>query len=184
MTGTAVFEFLGCKLKPFELVCKSYGAKEGEIVTYELGTTLIDHGQKGLSGKEPAAKEVWEQTEAKGTHTDPVFGPGPWLASFECGGIPFAVTGSASGVFESAYVNAKLKKGKGGKETGKGWKFGKPSFKIDFTEKGGEQDLITTFVNPLNENKVESGPSIQEGTSENVLATVAKGFEIGGAEGE
>ena len=54
------FTFMGCKLKPFELVCTSYGAKEGEIVTNELASQLIDHGEKGLSGKEPAEGEVWE----------------------------------------------------------------------------------------------------------------------------
>ncbi len=139
---------------------------------------MIDNGEKGLSGKEPAAGEVWEQETAAGLHTDPVFGPGPFLADFECGGIPFAVTGSVSGVVEAAYINAKLKKGKGGKETGKGWKFGKPTFKENFTETGGEQDLQTTFVNPLNENKVETGASIQEGTNEIILPTVAKGFEV------
>jgi hypothetical protein len=181
---TDVFVFIGCKLKPFELVCKSYGAKEGEIITNTLASTLIDNGEKGLSGKEPVAGEVWEQETNAGINTDPVFGPGPWLASFECGGIPFAVSGSVSGVVEAAYVNAKLKKGKGGKETGKGWKFGKPTFKIAFTEAGGEQDLQTTFVNPLKENKVETGASIQEGTNEIILPTVPKGFEVGGQPGE
>ncbi len=179
-----VFVFIGCKLKPFELVCKSYGAKEGEIVTNSLASTLIDNGEKGLSGKEPAKGEVWQQETAAGTTTDPVFGPGPWLVNFECGGIPFAVSGSMSGVVEHAYINAKLKKGKGGKETGKGWKFGKPTFKVAFTEAGGEQDLQTTFVNPLKENKVETGASAQEGTNEIILAALPKGFEVGGAEGE
>ncbi len=175
---TDVFVFLGCKLKPFELVCKSYGAKEGEIVTNELASLLIDNGEKGLSGKEPAAGEVWMQETAKGVHTDPVFGPGPFLADFECGGIPFAVTGSVSGVVEKAYVEAKLKKGKSGKETGKGWKFGKPTIKVDFTEMGGEQDLQTTFVNPLNEDKVETGASIQEGTNEIIIEALPKGLEL------
>ncbi len=178
VNGKGTDVFIGCKLKPFELVCKSYGAKEGEIVTYELATAFIDHGEKGLSGKEPAVGEVWEQNTNDGTHTDPVFGPGPFLASFECGGIPFAVTGSVSGVVEKAYVEAKLKKGKDGKETGKGWKFGKPTIKVAYTEAGGEQDLTTTFVNPLNENKVESGPSIQEGVAEVIIDPLEKGLEL------
>jgi len=172
--GTATDTFFGCKLKPFELACKSYGAAEGEIVTYELATVMIDHGEKGLSGKEPAEGEVWQQNTNKGTHTDPVFGPGPWLASFECGGIPFAVTGSVSGVVEKAYVEAKLKAGKAGKKG----KPGKPTLKIAFTEKGGEQDLLTTFVNPTKEDKVETGPSIQEGTLEGIISPLPKGLEL------
>jgi hypothetical protein len=175
---TDVFKFFGCKLKPFELVCKSYGAAEGEIVTNTLASLMIDNGEKGLSGKEPAAGEVWMQETAAGTHTDPVFGPGNWLADFECGGIPFAVTGSVSGVVEKAYVEAKLKAGKAGKEKKGKRSPGKPTIKVQFTEAGGEQDLITTFVNPLNENKVESGASVQEGVNEIIITPLPKGLEL------
>ena len=172
---TDTFTFDGCKLKPFELACKSYNTAEaGQIVTNALASELIDNGQKGLSGKEPAAGEVWMQETNKGTTTDPVFGPGPFLADFECGGIPFAVTGSVSGVVEKQYVEAKLKAGKAGKKG----KPGKPTIKVQFTETGGEQDLTTTFVNPTKEDKVESGPSIQEGTNEISISPLPKGLEL------
>ena len=177
--NTDTFTFTSCKLKPFELACKSYGAGAGagEITTNALASAFIDHGEKGLSGKEPVAGEVWEQETAAGTTTDPVFGPGAWLVSFECGGVPFAVSGSMSGVVEPSYVNAKLKAGKAGKKG----KPGKPTFKEAFTEKGGEQDLTTTFVNPTKEDKVESGASVQEGTNEVIISPLEKGLEISGA---
>jgi hypothetical protein len=172
---TDTFTFEGCKLKPFELSCKSYSStKEGEIITNTLTSGLIDHGEKGASGKEPAAGEVWMSETAAGTTTDPVFGPGPYLADFECGGVPFAVTGSVSGVVEKAYVEAKLKAGKAGKKG----KPGKPTIKVAFTEAGGEQDLVTTFVNPTKENKVESGPSVQEGVNEIIISPLPKGLEL------
>ncbi len=170
--------FTGCIVKPFEELCTSYGAANaGEIVTNELASTFIDHGEKGLSGKEPAAGEVWEQETAAGTSTDPVFGVGPWIASFECFGIPFALSGSISGVVEKAYVNAKLKAGK----PGRNGKFGKPTFKEAFTETGAEQDLQTTFINPTKENKVESGPLVLEFTNEVSISPLEKGLEISGA---
>ena len=70
--------------------------------------------------------------------------------------------------------DAKLKKGKPGKKG----KEGKPTYEEDYTELGGEQDLVTTFFNPET-SKVESGASIQEGTN-NVVDRNAleKGFEI------
>ena len=82
-----------------------------------------------------------------------------------------------SGVVEASYVNAKLKAGKAGKKG----KPGKPTFKEAFTEKGGEQDLVTTFVNPTKENKVESGASIQEDVNEVIISPLEKGIEISGA---
>ena len=174
---TDTLTFTGCGLKPFEEPCTSYGAASGEIKTNQLASTFIDHGEKGLSGKEPAPGEVWEQETAAGTSTDPVFGMGSWLANFECFGIPFALSGSISGVVEKAYVNAKLKAGKAGKNS----KLGKPTFKEAFTEKGAEQDLQLTFVNPSKENKVESGPSVLEFTNEVSISPLEKGLEISGA---
>ncbi len=168
--------FTGCKIRPIELACTSYGAAEGEIKTNELASTFIDHGEKGPGGKEPAAGEVWEQEAAAGITTDPVFGMGSWLASFECGGAPLALSGSISGVVEAAYVNAKLKAGKAGKKG----KPGKPTFKEAFTENGAEQDLQTTFVNPTKENKIESGPAVLEFTNEVIISPLEKGLEISG----
>lgn len=176
------FKFFGCKLLPFGLVCKSYqvGTLAGEITTNELASKFIDHGEKGLSGKEPAAGEVWEQETNAGTTTDPVFGPGPFLADFECGGVPFSVTGSVSGVVPANFVNGKLKKGKAGKVVKGKRKAGKPTFTEVFSATGGEQDLVTTYFNP--ETKaVESGASTQEGTNEVIIAAPEKGLELTGA---
>ena len=89
--------------------------KVGVIITYTLKTKLVDHGEKGPSGKEPAAKEVWNSLQSESA-TNPSFaGPGPWMAAFECGPVPFAVGGSVSGVMNATYVDGKLKKGKPGK---------------------------------------------------------------------
>ena len=176
---TDTLTFRNCQMRPFEIVCRSYGAAYGEIKTNELASQFIDHGEKGLSGKEPAAGEVWEQKTAAGTHTDPVFGPGNWLADFECqDGIPFALSGSISGVVEGAYVNARLKAGRPGK---RGGKLGKPTFKEAFTEIGGEQDLQAMFTNPEKEDKVESGPAVLEFTNDVMISPLEKGLEISGA---
>lgn len=175
--GTNTLTFEGCQIKPFPPVCTSYGAAYGEIVTYELATKLVDHGEKGLSGEEPAAGEVWEQAEPKGTHNDPVFGEGQWLASFECDGIPFAISGSLSGVVEASYVNAKLKAGKPGKRG----RPGHPTFRVPYTETGGEQDLQTTFANPENDDKVETGPSVLDFVNEVSINPIEKGTEVSGA---
>ena len=168
-----VFRFTDCEVFPFGELCKSYGAEAGEIVTYELSSLLIDHGEKGLSGKGPAAGEVWMQETNAGDHTDPVFGSGPWLASFECQGIPFVVSGSISGVVPKTYIEAKLKAGK----TRKDGRPGKPTIKVEFTEKGGEQDLETTLLNPENDT-VETAPAIQEGTNEIDISPLPKGLEL------
>ncbi len=175
---TDTLTFTDCSLDPpFEQLCKSYGAAGGEIKTNELASTFIDHGEKGLSGKEPASGEVWEQETAAGTSTDPAFGVGSWLASFECEGIPFALSGSISGVVEAAYVNARLKAGRAGKRG----KLGKATFKEAFTEQGGEQDLQTTFVNPFQGDAVESGPAVLEFTNDVIISPLEKGLEISGA---
>jgi len=169
------FKFFECELAPFGLKCKSYGAAEGEIVTYVDSNVWLDHGEKGLSGGEPAAGEVWQEVFAKGENTSAgPFGKGPWLATFECGGIPFAVTGSVSGVVNKEYVEAKLKSGKAGKKG----KPGKPTLKVTFGEKVGEQDLKTTLANPLKGNEIETVASVQEGLNEIIIDPLPKGLEL------
>jgi len=154
---TDTFKFVECELLPFKFTCQNTATK-GEIVTHVLESTFIDQGEKGLSGKEPKAGEVWEQFTNKTT-----------LAEFECEGIPFAVTGSVSGAVSN--VNKALKEGKAGKKG----KPGKPSFTETFSKEGaGEQDLVTTFFNPET-GKVESGASVQEGVNE-VDLTKANGY--------
>ena len=123
------FTFYECSLKPFELPCKNAEVeievgkgktakkeKVGVIVTYPLKSKLIDHGEKGPSGKEPAEGEVWNSMQWNGTLHPSAFGEGPWLAAFECGPVPFAVSGSVSSVIPAKFVSAKLKEGKPGSE--------------------------------------------------------------------
>ena len=183
------FTFYECSLKPFELPCKNAEVeieegkgksakkvKVGVIITFTLKSKLIDHGEKGPSGKEPAEKEVWNSMQNNGEPHESAFGPGPFLAAFECGPVPFAVTGSVSSVIPAKYVsNPKLKSAK----KPKAGKTLKPTYEEDYTELGGEQDLVTTYFNPET-SKVESGASIQLGT--NLIgiekAELEKGFEI------
>jgi hypothetical protein len=184
-TNKELFTFHECTLKPFELPCKNAEieieegkgknakkVKVGVINTYPLKSHLIDHGEKGPSGKEPASGEVWNVIEAEGMMNAGFTGPGPYLAAFECGPVPFEVTGSVSGVINKEYVNAKLKKGKV-----KAGKAIKPTYKETYSKEGGEQDLLTTFFNPET-MKVETGASVQEGLNEIAVESLPKGFEI------
>lgn len=123
--------FVECKTSTFKEECFSEGEKgKATIVTYPDDTTLIDHGEKGLSGKEPKEGEVWN--EFTGTVESPF---GKLLAHFFClaggGEVPFYVTGSLSGVMASKYLN---KEGTAGEFTA--------------SKEIGEQDLITTYFTP------------------------------------
>jgi hypothetical protein len=179
-----LFTFRECSLKPFELPCKNAEieieegkgkaakkVKVGVLKTYALKSHLIDHGSKGPSGKEPAPGEVWNVIEPEGENAG-FTGPGKYLAAFECGPVPFEVTGTVSSVVNHEYVAAKLKKGKV-----KAGKAIKPTYKETYSKEGGEQDLTTTFFNPET-MKVESGASAQEGLNEIAIETLPKGFEI------
>ena len=173
---TDTLTFTGCRIPTFELSCQSEGAKAGEIVTYELASRFIDHGEKGPGGKEPAEGEVWEELTNDGEHPS-AFGMGPWLAAFECGpGVVYALSGSISGVVQASYVNAKLKVGKPGPKG----KPGKWTFVENFTAAGGEQDLGVTAYNPQ-ENEVEVDPLDLEFTNGVMINPIEKGLEISGA---
>lgn len=163
--NTDTFKFKGCVLSVTGGKCKSATGAEGEIITNLLDSKLIDHGETGLSGKEPAEGEAWVEFSASGLFPS-AFGEGPFLATFECSGIPFAVTGAAAG--KIGPVNVATKAGKPGKKP-------KYTFTMEFTETGGEQDLNTTFFNPLT-SKVETGPSAQLGSGGAFFT--AKGYEI------
>ena len=65
---------------------------EGEIKTFLLETTLLDHGEKGASGLEPKEGEAWVQFSNKaGVEA-------PWNAKFACAGVGFfEVDGTVSG---------------------------------------------------------------------------------------
>lgn len=187
------FTFYECTLQPFGLKCKNAEVeitnektklkeKVGVIVSTRLHTTLLDHGTKGGSGKEPKEGEVWDEVSQTalspspfGTEENPE-GLGPWLAVFECEGIPFAVHGDVSSVIPAAFVEHALKKGKAGKKG----KLGKATYEEDYTETGGEQDLHTILYNPEGSPPgVEEVSSIQLGTNLVIMETLpSKGFAI------
>ena len=83
--------FTSCILSVTKESCQNTATK-GTIVTTHNVTTLIDHGEKGDSGLEPAEGEVWTQYTGEGTK-----GPEGVLAEWECSGIPFVTNGSLSG---------------------------------------------------------------------------------------
>jgi len=139
-TDEDVVTFTGCILSVTKESCQNTATK-GEIVTNDLETRLIDHGETGFSGKEPAEGEVWSEFVSKS-------GPEGIQAEWECSGIPFATAGSLSGVIEKADLNKASNKSK-----------------TVFSATGGEQDLVTTFFNPLT-GKVETGGSKEITTGE------------------
>jgi len=99
-----VITFEGCEFKgPVNGDCHSAGQPGGVIVTNTLTTKLIDHGEKGLSGGEPAAGEVWNQFAGP---------PSSGIqAEYTCASIVVLRTrGSVSGVFTSGSVNVMSKK--------------------------------------------------------------------------
>jgi hypothetical protein len=137
--------FTDCILSLTKESCQNTATK-GSIETDKNVTTLIDNGEKGDSGKEPAPGEVWTQftgevgaTGFNGVPND--------LAEWECSGIPFVSDGSLSGV-TTEDVNVMSTKSK-----------------TVFNKSVGEQDLVTTFFNPLS-GKVESGAAVENVTGE------------------
>jgi len=94
--------FTGCEFEG--LPCESAGenstpsGKSGVIITNLLDSKLIDHGEKGLSGGEPATGEVWDELISS-EHT-------PYQAEFNCAGVVFLrSSGSISGVYTAGSVN-------------------------------------------------------------------------------
>ncbi|MGP0103327.1 MAG: hypothetical protein ACLPUT_17110 [Solirubrobacteraceae bacterium] len=106
----------------------------GPTETKELETILVDHGELGLSGREPAAGEAWIEYVSKS-------GPAGVLAEFTCQGILFELTGSISGVV-GGNLDVAAKKGTS-----------------TFSTHGGEQDLLSTFFNPFT-SRLETGPAV------------------------
>jgi hypothetical protein len=147
--------FEDCVLSITKESCQNTASK-GQIVTTENVTTLVDHGERGDSGKEPAEDEVWTQFTGEGTT-----GQSGVLIEWECSSIPFVTNGSLSGP-TTENVNLMSTKSK-----------------TTFNKSVGEQDLSTTFFNPLT-SKLESGPGLENFTAE---AKTAEKIEIkaGGA---
>jgi hypothetical protein len=112
-------------------------------ITVLSSSELVDHGEKGPSGLEPAEGEVWNAFSA-----DPESALYPYQAVWVCEpGIIFRMSGSMSGVVSP--VNAKASK--------KGT--------LTFGEGKGEQDLVTEYS--------ENGGLTWEPTGPNVLTEAA-----------
>jgi hypothetical protein len=101
-TSTERVTFTGCEFET--LPCESAGpdstpsGKSGVIITNLLDNKLIDHGEKGPSGGEPAVGEVWVDLESS-EHQ-------PYQAEFNCAGVVFLRTlGTISGAYTSGSVN-------------------------------------------------------------------------------
>jgi len=117
-TGTAITTFTECSTKGEK--CQSKGELAGTIKTFALNTTLIDHGEKGLSGGEPITGEVWTEFSIKSGE--------PSLAIFSCTGVGFfSAVGSNAGVTEG--------------NTNKMGLVNKTEIKVGL----GEQDQITKY---------------------------------------
>lgn len=103
--NSEVATFTGCEFKGAVTgECHSAGQAAGTIVTNELETTLLDHGEKGPSGGEPAEGEIWDIFTAKG-------GSGV-QAEYQCAGIVVIRTlGSLGGIFSAKSINKASTKG-------------------------------------------------------------------------
>ncbi len=142
-------EFEECTLSVTGGKCTSVqeGEKEGNITTFQLETKLIDHGEKGPSGGEPAEGEAW--TEFNGEA-----GNGGLQAEFVCApGVIFRTSGTLSGV--TTPVNLMESK-----DT------------TSFGEGKGEQDLVTEFSENGGISFENTGPNVETavGTAKGVVA--------------
>lgn len=149
-TDVDTVTFTECTLSVTKEACFSVGethsSKGGTIKTYLDNTKLIDHGEKGLSGDEPASGEVWTEFFEEG-ETEGFTGKGHFLAYFHClaegSEIPFEVEGSVSGVNKAKDLNKMSTAGE-----------------TVFSKTGGEQDLETTYFDPIT-SEVTTGKSVQ-----------------------
>lgn len=127
-----VVTFHGCKFEG--LPCSTVGDASEELTTQPITSKLIDNGEKGLSGLEPKAGEVWNELYP----TTP-----PYFIEFTCGGVvKLRTQGSISGVYTAGSINKMS-------ETGV----------EDFGEGLGEQDLYTEAEE--GEGWVGPAPSLQ-----------------------
>ena len=145
-------KFEECAVAGTTEVCLNEGTatlKGADISTGDLHTQLIDHGESGISGDEPAEGEVWTEFYQPEEVTG-FTGKGHFLAVFNChvegSEIPFEVEGSLSGVNNAKDLN---KMGTAGE--------------IVFAKGKGEQDLDTTYFDPITK-EVSTGASTQSAT--------------------
>jgi hypothetical protein len=141
------FKFTSCVLSATSGKCTGgMGAAEGEIITNGLTSTLVGHGQKGPGGKEPAMGEAWTSVAPTPPET--------YSAEFTCApGVPFKVKGNVAGKISP--LNVQTKAGKEGKKP-------KFTFEGEYAETVGEQNLESTFFEPVKKESL-TVPSVQEG---------------------
>ena len=155
-TNHEVVTFEGCEFKGAVTgECHSAGQASGVIVTNKLQTTLIDHGEKGPSGGEPKAGEVWDDFKAES---------GTVQAQYLCASlVEIKTEGTLAGVFTSGSINVMAKKaeiefnGVLGEEPGK---FGEQDLQSQASIGGGPfepagQGIEKTTGKTKNSEKIE-----------------------------
>jgi hypothetical protein len=113
---------------------------------------LIDHGETGLGGEEPADGEAWIQTSA---------GEGAPLFEFNCAPLSGKITGWLNDIVSP--VNTALKEGKVGRK-----------FKTSFNEARNPADGFVTVTFLSGEEAGESFGGSQEGEGLGEVALLAK----------
>jgi hypothetical protein len=119
-------ELESCSLAHTSEGCAT-GAKEGNLESGPWKAKLIDHGEVGLGGGEPAEGEAWIETYTEA---------GTPLFKFTCGPVLGEITGFLKTVVSP--VDTALKEGKLGR------KF-KASFNLTFGGTGGDEFVQGTF---------------------------------------
>lgn len=154
-TDTEVITFESCELSlGYKCTSTIPGTKEADIISYS-DTTLIDNGETGPSGDEPASGEVWDSFAPTGAAPF-----GAYQTEYVCGpGILFRTSGSASGVI--------------GKPNSKESKKGA----VVFGKKGGEQDLVTEYSENGGETWENTGPNTENASGK---MTYSKDVEVRG----
>lgn len=115
-TGKERTTFTGCefKMEVGSEGCHSAGQPRGTIVTNQLDTRLIDNGEHGAGGGEPAPGEVWDEVVSPS-------GPTGVQAEYMCAGlVEVQSLGSVAGVFTPASLNVMTKKAEVRFEAGQG----------------------------------------------------------------
>jgi hypothetical protein len=121
-------------------------------ITMVSVTQLIDHGERGPSGLEPAEGEVWNSFAP-----DPASPLYPYQAMFICEpGVIFRLGGTVSALVTPVSAKASTK----GVET--------------FGEGKGEQDLVTEFSENGGETWEPTGPNVLTLTSDTKTASAVE----------
>ena len=148
-----VLEF--CELKRFSHVQPKLSCTSVESGLWK--GKLVDHGETGLGGGEPAEGEAWIETYGEA---------GAPLLKITCEPVVGELTGWLRAVISP--LNTALKEGNNRR------KF-KASFNQAFTDMGGDQFTTLTFFNP-EVNELEPFGASYEGLSEVALLAKESGY--------